>query len=155
SSVASTLAPPGASVYAASKAAVNTITKVLAKELGPRKIRVNSVSPGPVATEGYDAAGVTGSDFEKQAIAMTPPRSRGATRRHRARRGVPRLGGCALDHRRDRLRFGRCGGLIVRSAPHARAQSRKPAALRGTVSAIDTRSGTRDRKGTLSRDGGK
>src|SRR5262249_8371193 len=72
SSVASTLAPPGASVYAASKAAVNTITKVLAKELGPRKIRVNSVSPGPVATEGYDAAGFTGSDFEKQAIAMTP-----------------------------------------------------------------------------------
>ncbi len=56
-SVVSTLAPPGASVYAASKAAMDTITKVLAKELGPRKIRVNGVSPGLVATEGYDAGG--------------------------------------------------------------------------------------------------
>ena len=72
SSVASTLAPPGASVYAASKGAVDTITKVLAKELGPRKIRVNGVSPGLVATEGYDAGGFTSSDFEKQGVAMTP-----------------------------------------------------------------------------------
>jgi 3-oxoacyl-[acyl-carrier protein] reductase len=71
-SVASTLAPPSASLYAASKAAVDAITKVLAKELGPRKIRVNGVSPGLVATEGYDAAGFTSSDFEKQGVAMTP-----------------------------------------------------------------------------------
>lgn len=68
----STLALPGASVYAASKVAVDTITKVLAKELGPRNIRVNCVSPGLVATEGYDAAGFTSSDFEKQGVAMTP-----------------------------------------------------------------------------------
>ena len=71
-SVASTFAPPGASVYAATKAAVDTITKVLAKELGPRRIRVNSVNPGLVAIEGYDAGGLTGSDFEKQGVAVTP-----------------------------------------------------------------------------------
>jgi 3-oxoacyl-[acyl-carrier protein] reductase len=71
-SVVSTLAPPGASVYAASKGAVDSITKVLAKELGPRNIRVNCVSPGLVATEGYDAGGFTNSDFEKQGVAMTP-----------------------------------------------------------------------------------
>jgi 3-oxoacyl-[acyl-carrier protein] reductase len=71
-SVASTMAPPTASLYAASKAAVDAITKVLAKELGPRKIRVNGVSPGLVATVGYDAAGFTSSDFEKQGVAMTP-----------------------------------------------------------------------------------
>ena len=71
-SVVSTLAPPGASVYAATKGAVDSITKVLAKELGPRNIRVNCVSPGLVATEGYDAAGFTSSDFEKQGVAMTP-----------------------------------------------------------------------------------
>jgi len=72
SSVASTLAPPAASVYAATKGAVDTITKVLAKELAPRKIRVNAINPGLVITEGAQAAGVVGSDFEKGAVAATP-----------------------------------------------------------------------------------
>jgi 3-oxoacyl-[acyl-carrier protein] reductase len=72
SSVVSALAPPAASVYAATKGAVDTITKVLAKELAPRKIRVNAINPGLVITEGVQAAGIAGSDFEKGAIASTP-----------------------------------------------------------------------------------
>ena len=72
SSVASTLAPPATSIYSATKGAVDTITKVLAKELGPRKIRVNAVNPGLVITEGTQAAGIVGSDFEKLAISETP-----------------------------------------------------------------------------------
>jgi 3-oxoacyl-[acyl-carrier protein] reductase len=72
SSVASTLAPPAASVYSSTKGAVDTITKSLAKELAARKIRVNAVNPGLVITEGVRAAGIAGSDFEKGAIATTP-----------------------------------------------------------------------------------
>jgi 3-oxoacyl-[acyl-carrier protein] reductase len=72
SSVVSTLAPPAASVYAATKGAVDTITKALAKELAVRKIRVNAINPGLVITEGVQAAGIAGSDFEKEAIAATP-----------------------------------------------------------------------------------
>ena len=72
SSVVSALAPPAASVYASTKGAVDTITKTLAKELAPRKIRVNAVNPGLVITEGTQAAGIVGSDFEKGAIAATP-----------------------------------------------------------------------------------
>jgi 3-oxoacyl-[acyl-carrier protein] reductase len=72
SSVASTLAPPEASVYASTKGAVDTITKSLAKELGPRKIRVNAVNPGYVVTEGTQSAGLPGSDFESHAVAETP-----------------------------------------------------------------------------------
>ena len=72
SSVVSTLAPPGASIYSSTKGAVDTITKSLAKELGARKIRVNSINPGFVITEGTHSAGMTGGDFEKEAIARTP-----------------------------------------------------------------------------------
>ncbi len=72
SSIVSTLAPPAASVYAATKGAVDTITKALAKELAVRKIRVNAVNPGLVITDGTEAAGLAGSDFEKEAIAATP-----------------------------------------------------------------------------------
>ena len=64
--------PPGASVYSATKAAVDAITKSLAKELGARKIRVNSLSPGMVETEGVHAAGFIGTDFHKGIIAQTP-----------------------------------------------------------------------------------
>jgi 3-oxoacyl-[acyl-carrier protein] reductase len=72
SSVAATLAPPNASVYSGVKAAVNAITRSLAQELGPRKIRVNAVSPGVIETEGLHTTGISGSDFEKQAVAHTP-----------------------------------------------------------------------------------
>lgn len=72
SSVASRLAPPNGSIYSATKAAVDTVTKSLAKELGPRKIRVNAINPGMVETEGLHAAGIVGSDFHKNAAAQTP-----------------------------------------------------------------------------------
>jgi 3-oxoacyl-[acyl-carrier protein] reductase len=72
SSVAATSAPPTGSVYSATKAAVDTITRSLAKELGPRKIRVNAVNPGMVETEGTHALGITESDFRKQTELHTP-----------------------------------------------------------------------------------
>ena len=72
SSVVATLAPPNASVYSATKAAVNAITRSLAQELGPRKIRVNAINPGMVETEGFHAAGFAESDFRKQVEASTP-----------------------------------------------------------------------------------
>lgn len=72
SSFAATSAPPTTSVYSATKAAVNAITRSLAQELGPRKIRVNAISPGVVETEGLHAAGIPGSDFQKQMEAQTP-----------------------------------------------------------------------------------
>jgi 3-oxoacyl-[acyl-carrier protein] reductase len=65
-SVAGELAPATSAVYSGTKGAVNSITRVLAKELGPKKIRVNAVNPGPVETEGFKSAGFEGSDFEKQ-----------------------------------------------------------------------------------------
>ena len=72
SSVVSTLAPAGGSVYASTKGAVDTITKSLAKELGARNIRVNAINPGLVITEGTQSAGLADSDFEKAAVASTP-----------------------------------------------------------------------------------
>src|SRR5713101_5031148 len=71
-SVASALRPPNSTVYAASKAAVEAITGVLAKELGPRKIRVNSISPGMIETEGVHATGFFGSDFQKMVETQAP-----------------------------------------------------------------------------------
>lgn len=71
-STASRLGLPGTAVYTATKGAVDTITHVLSKELGARKIRVNSINPGGVETEGTHAMGVIGSDFEKQMVAQTP-----------------------------------------------------------------------------------
>ncbi|ALM82857.1 SDR family NAD(P)-dependent oxidoreductase [Bordetella sp. N] len=72
SSSITTILPPGTAVYSATKGAVDSITGVLAKELGPRKIRVNSLSPGYTETEGTHSAGVTGSDMESQMVAQTP-----------------------------------------------------------------------------------
>jgi 3-oxoacyl-[acyl-carrier protein] reductase len=71
---ASRMCPPGYSIYAASKSALDAITGVLAKELAPRKIRVNSVNPGATLSEGTHTAGLygVGSEFEKQLVAMTP-----------------------------------------------------------------------------------
>jgi 3-oxoacyl-[acyl-carrier protein] reductase len=63
---------PAASVYSATKGAVDSVTLALSKELGPRKIRVNSLNPGMIETEGAHAAGIMGSDFEKKAAADTP-----------------------------------------------------------------------------------
>jgi 3-oxoacyl-[acyl-carrier protein] reductase len=72
SSLASRITSPGYAVYCATKGAVDAITGVLAKELGPRRIRVNAVNPGVVETEGTHSAGLVGSDFEKAAVAQTP-----------------------------------------------------------------------------------
>jgi 3-oxoacyl-[acyl-carrier protein] reductase len=72
SSVVSTLAFPNASVYSATKGAVDSITRVLGAELGPRKIRVNAVRPGMVVTEGTQSAGIAESDMRKQVETMTP-----------------------------------------------------------------------------------
>lgn len=72
SSIASRVTPPGFSVYSGTKGAVDAITGVLAKELAPKKIRVNAINPGLVETEGVRALGIPGSDFEKQMIAQTP-----------------------------------------------------------------------------------
>jgi len=71
-SVAGTNPPPGGSVYGATKAAVDAITKSLSKELGPRKIRVNSLNPGMIETEGVHTAGILGTDFHQQTLAQTP-----------------------------------------------------------------------------------
>lgn len=71
-SVVSRIVPPASAVYTATKSAVNGITGVLARELGPRKIRVNAVNPGIVETEGTHTAGFIGSEFESGAVAQTP-----------------------------------------------------------------------------------
>jgi 3-oxoacyl-[acyl-carrier protein] reductase len=68
----SRLTPPNSAVYTGTKGAVDAITGVLAKELGPKKIRVNSINPGIVETEGTHSAGFIGSDFEKYFVAQTP-----------------------------------------------------------------------------------
>jgi len=72
SSVASTKGLAGATVYGATKAALDQITRNHAIELAPRKIRVNTIAPGGVETEGTHSAGIIGSDFEKQMVADTP-----------------------------------------------------------------------------------
>ena len=72
SSVASTLAPATFAVYAATKAAVDAVTRSLAKELGPRNIRVNAINPGMVETEGLHTAGMLDGDFRKQVESQLP-----------------------------------------------------------------------------------
>jgi 3-oxoacyl-[acyl-carrier protein] reductase len=71
-SLASSLTPPTTVIYSATKAAVDAITRTLAKELGPRKIRVNSINPGTVITEGAVAGGYTEGDFRKYMESQTP-----------------------------------------------------------------------------------
>ncbi|MGB8897892.1 MAG: glucose 1-dehydrogenase [Methylocella sp.] len=71
-SVANDVNPPNTVVYTATKGAVDAVTRVLAKELGPRKIRVNAIKPGFTDTEGTRAVGHIGSDFEKQLVTQTP-----------------------------------------------------------------------------------
>jgi 3-oxoacyl-[acyl-carrier protein] reductase len=72
SSIVSSMAVPNAAVYSATKGAVDALTRSLAKELGPRKIRVNAINPGMVETEGVHAAGIAGSDMQKGVEAQTP-----------------------------------------------------------------------------------
>ncbi len=72
SSIVSTFGIPGGAVYSATKGAVDAATRSLAKELGPRNIRVNSVNPGMVETEGTHNAGIEGSDMQKTTKAATP-----------------------------------------------------------------------------------
>jgi 3-oxoacyl-[acyl-carrier protein] reductase len=71
-SAITSLTPPNSAVYSATKSAVDAITGVLAKEFGLRKIRVNSINPGIVETEGTRTHGIMGSDFETTAVAQTP-----------------------------------------------------------------------------------
>ncbi len=68
----SRITPPNSAVYTATKGALDAITGVLARELGAKKIRVNSVNPGIVETEGTHSAGFVGSDFEKALVQQTP-----------------------------------------------------------------------------------
>lgn len=72
SSVVSSITPPNTSIYAATKGAVDAATRTLAKELGPRKIRVNAINPGMVLTEGALTAGFDKGDFRQQIEAQTP-----------------------------------------------------------------------------------
>jgi 3-oxoacyl-[acyl-carrier protein] reductase len=69
---ASRLTPPASAVYTGTKGALDAITGVLARELGPRKIRVNSLNPGMVETEGTHSGGFIGSDFETALVSQTP-----------------------------------------------------------------------------------
>jgi 3-oxoacyl-[acyl-carrier protein] reductase len=71
-SVVSRITPPNSAVYTGTKGAVDAITGVLSRELGPRKIRVNALNPGMVETEGTRTAGFHGTDFEAGTIAQTP-----------------------------------------------------------------------------------
>jgi acetyl esterase len=71
-SLASRITPPDSAIYSGTKGALDAITGALARELGPRKIRVNSINPGVVETEGTHRVGVIGSDFEKNAVGQTP-----------------------------------------------------------------------------------
>ena len=99
-SVVSSLTPPNSAVYTGTKGAVDAITGVLAKELGPKKIRVNSINPGMVETEGVHAAGFIGSDFEAGAVAQTPLGRIGQVDDIADCRHLPRFQRLQVDHRR-------------------------------------------------------
>jgi len=71
-SLVTRIVPAGSAVYTGTKGAVDAITGVLSRELGPKKIRVNALNPGMVETEGTHAAGFIGSEFQKGAVAQTP-----------------------------------------------------------------------------------
>lgn len=71
-SLVTTITPANSAVYTATKGSVDAITGVLAKELGPKKIRVNALNPGLIDTEGTQTAGFIGSDFHNEAVSRTP-----------------------------------------------------------------------------------
>ena len=91
------LKPAGTAVYTATKGAVDTITSVLSKELGPRKIRVNSINPGLVETEGAHTAGVIGSEMESRLRRADTTRPGRPARGYRLNRRLPGLGRFRLD----------------------------------------------------------
>jgi len=103
SSTATALTPPMSAIYTGTKGAVDAITRVLAKELGPKKIRVNSINPGGVETEGFHAMGFSGSDFEKQMIAQTPLGRLGQPNDIAPVAAFSRLLRRSLDHRRNHI----------------------------------------------------
>ena len=72
SSAISRMKPPGSAIYTATKASVDAISSVFAKEFGPKKVRVNALNPGVTVTEGTHAAGVIGGDMEKGMVSQTP-----------------------------------------------------------------------------------
>ena len=72
SSTTTSITPPATAVYTGTKGAVDAITRTLAKELAPRKIRVNAINPGMIKTEGVTAAGYDQGEFRKQVEAQTP-----------------------------------------------------------------------------------
>jgi 3-oxoacyl-[acyl-carrier protein] reductase len=72
SSIVSTLGVPGGSIYSGTKGAVDAITRSLAAELAPKRIRVNAIRPGMVETEGTHSGGILESDMRKQVEAQTP-----------------------------------------------------------------------------------
>jgi 3-oxoacyl-[acyl-carrier protein] reductase len=72
SSAVTSVLPPASAIYTSTKAAVDAITVILSKELGPKGIRVNAINPGLIETEGVHSAGFIGSDFEKGVVAQAP-----------------------------------------------------------------------------------
>ena len=97
-SVASRKTPPTSVVYSATKGAVDAVTGVLARELGPRKIRVNSINPGGVETEGFVSAGFSGSDFEEH-YRRNAPGTFWTAGRYRTGRGISGFARLGMDHR--------------------------------------------------------
>lgn len=71
-SIVTRITPPNSAVYSGTKGAVDAITGVLSRELGPKKIRVNTINPGVVDTEGTQSAGIIGSDMDRATVAQTP-----------------------------------------------------------------------------------
>ena len=103
SSVVATGRIPNSSVYSATKAAVEAVTRSLAAELGPRKIRVNSINPGMVETEGLHAAGIVRERFPQADRATDAARPHRATAGHRSGSRLPRIGRFVVDHGRIAL----------------------------------------------------
>ena len=121
---------PASAVYAGTKAAVDVITRVLAMELGPQKIRVVGVSPGVTVTEGLDSMEEMDEATQKYAISRTPARPSRRPRRHRESRSVHGILRLRLDHRRNPPGRRRTEVLARGRVPHVRilgrGHSRKP-----------------------------
>ncbi len=103
SSIVSTWGPPGGSVYSATKAAVDAVTRSLGKELGSRNIRVNSINPGMVETEGTQSAGIIGERFSQTNRSHHSAGPHRPTTGHRTCRRLPRVLGLVVYNRRDTL----------------------------------------------------